>query len=170
MAGSTPTGTITFFFSDIEGSTRLLETLGSDYPDVLERHRQILRGAFSDCAAVEMGTEGDSFFAVFPSAQDALAAAVAIQRAIAAEEWPQATTPKVRIGLHTGEAGIAAGGYVGLDLHRAARIMDAAHGDRFSSRTRPVPWSSGAWPTESDSATSASIGFAISLLQSGCSR
>jgi predicted ATPase/class 3 adenylate cyclase len=140
MARPTPTGTVTFFFSDIEGSTRLLETLGSDYPEVLERHHRILREAFSECAAVEMGTEGDSFFAVFPSAGNAVEAAVAIQRAIDAEEWPQASTLEVRIGLHTGEAGIADAGYVGLDLHRAARIMAAAHGGQIliSDATRAV--------------------------------
>ena len=140
MAGPTPTGTVTFFFSDIEGSTRLLEALGSDYPDVLERHHRILRHAFSECAAVEIGTEGDSFFAVFPSARNAVAAAVAIQRAIAAEEWPQALKLRIRIGLHTGEAGVADAGYVGLDLHRAARIMAAAHGGQIliSDATRAV--------------------------------
>jgi predicted ATPase/class 3 adenylate cyclase len=140
VAGSTPTGTVTFFFSDIEGSTRLLETLGPDYPEVLERHHRILRKAFSECAAVEMGTEGDSFFAVFPSATDAVAAAVAIQRAIAGEEWPRGARLQIRIGLHTGEAAIADAGYVGLDLHRAARIMAAAHGGQIllSDATRSV--------------------------------
>lgn len=135
-----PSGTVTFFFSDIEGSTRLLEALGADYPDLLERHRRIARAAFSRCAAVELGTEGDSFFAVFPSAADAVSAAVAIQRGIAAEEWPQAATLRVRIGLHTGEARIADDGYVGLDVHRAARIMAAAHGGQIliSEATRAL--------------------------------
>ena len=135
-----PTGTVTFFFSDIEGSTRLLEALGRDYPELLERHHRILRDAFSRCAAVEIGTEGDSFFAVFASASDAVATAVAIQRAIAAEEWPQASRLLVRIGLHTGEARVAGEGYVGLDVHRAARIMAAAHGGQIlvSEATRAV--------------------------------
>lgn len=130
MAGL-PTGTVTFFFSDIEGSTRLLEAVGQEYVDLLERHHRILRDAFERCAAVEMGTEGDSFLAVFPSAMDAVGSAVAIQRAIAEEIWPQASTVRVRIGLHTGEARIAGGTYVGLDLHRAARIMAAAHGGQI---------------------------------------
>ncbi len=125
------TGTVTFFFSDIEGSTRLLEALGRDYSDLLGRHRRIARDAFSRSDAVEMGTEGDSFFAVFPSAAEAVAAAVAIQRAMAVEEWPQAATPRVRIGLHTSEARIADEDYVGLDVHRAARIMAAAHGGQI---------------------------------------
>jgi predicted ATPase/class 3 adenylate cyclase len=140
VTGPTPTGTVTFFFSDIEGSTRLLELLGSDYPDALERHHRILRDAFSECGAEEIGTAGDSFFALFSSARDAVGAAVAIQRAIAAEEWPQASTLQVRIGLHTGEAGVGDAGYVGLDLHRAARIMAAAHGGQIlvSDATRAV--------------------------------
>jgi predicted ATPase/class 3 adenylate cyclase len=135
-----PTGTVTFFFSDIEGSTRLLEALGHDYDDVLERHRRIVREAFSRSAAVEIGTEGDSFFAVFPSAPDAVAAAVAIQRAIAAEVWPQDSNLRLRIGLHTGEARLAGAGYVGLDIHRAARIMAAAHGGQIviSAATRTL--------------------------------
>src|SRR5688500_18994718 len=103
MAG-VPTGTVTFYFSDIEGSTRLLEELGPDYAEVLERHRRILREAFSRCAAVELGTEGDSVFAVFPGAADAVHAAVTIQRSLAAEDWPQGVLVAIRIGLHTGEA------------------------------------------------------------------
>jgi predicted ATPase/class 3 adenylate cyclase len=135
-----PTGTVTFFFSDIEGSTRLLEALGHDYDDALERHRRIVREAFSRSEAVEIGTEGDSFFAVFASAPDAVAAAVAIQRAIAAEDWPQDSNLRIRIGLHTGEARLAGAGYVGLDIHRAARIMAAAHGGQIviSAATRTL--------------------------------
>ncbi|MDQ4082450.1 MAG: NB-ARC domain-containing protein [Actinomycetota bacterium] len=135
-----PTGTVTFFFSDIEGSTRLLETLGSDYDDLLERHHEIVRATFDRYGAVEVGSEGDSFFAVFPSAADAVAGAVAIQRALAAEQWPQASTLRVRMGLHTGEARIAGGSYAGLDVHRAARIMAAAHGRQIliSETTRAL--------------------------------
>jgi predicted ATPase/class 3 adenylate cyclase len=135
-----PTGTVTFFFSDIEGSTRLLEALGHDYDDVLERHRRIVREAFSRSAAVEISTEGDSFFAAFPGAPEAVAAAVAIQRAIAAEEWPQGSDLRIRIGLHTGEARLAGADYVGLDIHRAARIMAAAHGGQIviSGATRTL--------------------------------
>jgi predicted ATPase len=135
-----PTGTVTFFFSDIEGSTRLLEALGDEYADLLARHRQIVRDAFARSAATEMGTEGDSFFAVIPSARDALVAAVDIQRAMAAEAWPEGVSPRVRIGLHSGEARVAGGEYVGLDVHRAARIMAAAHGGQIliSEATRAL--------------------------------
>jgi predicted ATPase/class 3 adenylate cyclase len=135
-----PTGTVTFFFSDMEGSTRLLEALGDDYPDLLERHRRIVRAAFTESAAVEISTEGDSFFAAFPSAPEAVTAAVAIQRAIGAEDWPQGSELRVRIGLHTGEARLAGADYVGLDVHRAARIMAATHGGEIliSEATRTL--------------------------------
>ena len=137
---SLPTGTITFFFSDIEGSTPLLESLGTDYTPLLERHQRIVRDAFRSHDAVEISTEGDSFFAVFPSAVDAVTAAVDIQRDLAAEEWPQSSTVRVRIGLHTGEAQIAGDNYVGLEVHRAARIMAAAHGGQIiiSEATRAL--------------------------------
>lgn len=135
-----PTGTVTFFFSDMEGSTRLLEALGDEYPDVLERHRRIVRFAFSESAAVEVGTEGDSFFAAFPSAPAAVSSAVVIQRAIAAEDWPRGSQVRIRIGLHTGEARLAGADYVGLDVHRAARIMAATHGGEIliSEATRTL--------------------------------
>ena len=135
-----PTGTVTFFFSDMEGSTRLLEALGNAYPDLLERHRRIVRTAFNDSAAVEIGTEGDSFFAAFPAAPDAVTAAVAIQRAMAAEDWPQGSEVRIRIGLHTGEARLAGADYVGLDVNRAARIMAATHGGEIlvSEATRTL--------------------------------
>jgi predicted ATPase/class 3 adenylate cyclase len=138
--GTLPTGTVTFLFSDIEGSTRLLEVLGGDYGDLLERHHRIFRDAFARRDAVEVGSEGDSFLAVFARATDAVEAAVAIQRALGEEEWPQASAPRVRMGLHTGEARLAAGTYVGLDVHRAARIMAAAHGGQIllSEATRTL--------------------------------
>ncbi len=135
-----PTGTVTFFFSDIEGSTRLLEALGDDFASLLERHHRILRAEFSRSGGVEVGTEGDSFFAVFPSAPDAVGAAVAIQRAIAAEEWPPGSILRVRIGLHTGEARLAGEDYVGIDVNRAARVMAATHGGQIliSDATRTL--------------------------------
>jgi predicted ATPase/class 3 adenylate cyclase len=122
---------LTFFFSDIEGSTRLIQTMGDAYTSLLERHRQIVRDAFARSHGNEVGTEGDSFFAVFSSAKDAVTAAVDIQRAIGAEAWPGSITPKVRIGLHTGEAQLIGGDYVGLDVHRAARIMASGHGGQI---------------------------------------
>src|SRR5215211_1822154 len=115
-----PTGTVTFLFSDIEGSTKLLEELGEGYADALERHRRVLREAFGHHAGVEVDTQGDAFFAAFERASDALAAAEEAQRDL---ELP------VRIGIHTGEPQLTdGGGYVGIDVHRAARICAAAHG------------------------------------------
>jgi class 3 adenylate cyclase len=135
-----PTGTVTFFFSDIEGSTRLIEALGTRYGGVLERHHALIRKAFAPHRGTEIGTEGDSFFAVFPTAVDALEAAVDIQRRIDAADWPMDATLRVRIGLHTGEGRIAADSYVGLDVHRASRIMSAAHGAQIlvSEATRAL--------------------------------
>src|SRR4051812_29411643 len=123
-----PTGNLTFFFSDIEGSTRLLEALGDKYSKLLERHRALVRAEFAANGGTEVNTQGDSFFAVFAEPQDAINAAVATQRAMGAEDWRTDQALKIRIGLHTGEARVVAGDYVGLDVHRAARIMAAAHG------------------------------------------
>jgi class 3 adenylate cyclase len=136
-----PTGTLTFLFTDIEGSTRLLHELGAEfYAEALGEHRRVLREAFARHGGVEVDTQGDAFFAVFPSPTEAVASAVEIQGAIVREEWPQASAPRDRIGLHTGEAHIAGEGYVGLDLHRAARIMAAAHGGQIliSETTRAL--------------------------------
>lgn len=122
-------GTQTFLFSDIEGSTRLLETLGSAaYTAVLERHAAILRSAFAAHGGREEATEGDSFFVLFDSALEAVKAAVEAQRALAAEPWPPGVEVNVRMGLHAGEASGSAAGLVGLDVNRAARIAAAAHG------------------------------------------
>ena len=134
-----PTGTATFMFTDIEGSTRLVEELGSDYGALLARHYELIRIACAGGGA-EVGTEGDSFFAVFGTAGDAVEAAIRVQRAIAAEPWTRGADVKVRIGIHTGEAELAAGVYVGMDVHRAARIMSAAHGGQIlaSEATRAL--------------------------------
>jgi predicted ATPase/class 3 adenylate cyclase len=135
-----PTGTVTFLFSDIEGSTRLVGELGAaGYTAVLERHQALLRAAFVAEGGTEVKTEGDSFFVVFPSAIGAVAAAVAAQRALATEGWPpEVGQVRVRIGLHTGEGTLGADDYVGLDVHRAARIAAAAHGGQVlvSATTR----------------------------------
>ena len=127
-----PTGTLTFLFSDIEGSTRLVQALGAAYPAVLERHQALLRAAFDEAGGVEVATEGDSFFVVFRSALAAVGAAAAADRALAAEPWPaEAGGVRVRMGLHSGEAMLGGDNYVGLDVHRAARIGAAAHGGQI---------------------------------------
>jgi len=123
-----PTGTLTFLFTDIEGSTRLLEALGDALTPVLERHHALLREAIAVGEGTEVSTEGDAFFAVFPSAPRAAAAAASAQRALAAEPWPSGAAVKVRMGLHTGEGTLGGDNYVGLDVHRAARVAAAAHG------------------------------------------
>ena len=133
-------GTVTFLFTDIEGSTRLLQALGPDYRDVLERHAAILRDALVTHEGVEVSTEGDSFFAVFHSASQAVAATVAVQSALAEERWPEGQRVRVRMGLHTGEGQPGGGSYVGLDVHRAARIAAVGHGGQvlLSAATRPL--------------------------------
>src|SRR6188508_1820463 len=126
-----PLGTVTFLFTDIEGSTQLLQTLGADYRSALERHAAILRQALAENDGIEVSTEGDAFFVVFRSAPKAIAAAVSIQRRLAQEEWPNGRTLRVRIGLHTGEGRLGGDNYVGLDVHRAARIAAAGHGGQI---------------------------------------
>jgi predicted ATPase/class 3 adenylate cyclase len=126
-----PTGTITLLFTDIEGSTHLLHQLGDSYAELLTSCRALLRSAFQGQHGHEVDTQGDAIFAVFARASDALAAAVAAQRALAAYSWPQGVAVRVRMGLHTGEPARVTEGYVGLDVHRAARIMSAAHGGQI---------------------------------------
>ncbi len=129
MAVRAPAATLTFLFSDIEGSTRVLEALGSEaYTRVLERQAAIIREAIAKHGGREEGTEGDSFFVVFDNALEAVGAAVDAQRALAAEPWPPGGEITVRMGLHAGEASTSAAGLVGLDVNRAARIAAAAHG------------------------------------------
>ncbi|MFI5283621.1 MAG: ATP-binding protein [Candidatus Dormibacterales bacterium] len=123
-----PTGTVTFLFTDIEGSTRLMQELGDRYPPLQEAHHDILREAFRSNEGRELRTEGDSFFCVFASALDACSAAAAAQRAFERHPWPEGTALRVRVGLHTGEAPLVGNEYIGLDVHHAARIAGAAHG------------------------------------------
>src|SRR5919201_4213314 len=117
-----PTGTVTLLFTDIEGSTHLLHELGERYADVLAAHRRVLRDAFSQHGGVEVDTQGDAFFIAFTRATDAVAAASDAQAALG--DGPV----RVRVGIHTGEPLVTGEGYVGVDVHRAARIMGAAHG------------------------------------------
>ncbi len=123
-----PVGTVTLLFTDIEGSTRLLQQLGDRYADVLAQHDRLLRAAVDAHGGRVVDTQGDAFFVAFGRAVDAVTAAVAAQRALAAHRWPDDAEPWVRMGLHTGEPTSSGGGYVGLDVHRGARICAAAHG------------------------------------------
>jgi class 3 adenylate cyclase/pimeloyl-ACP methyl ester carboxylesterase len=127
-----PTGTVTFLFTDIEGSTALLQHLGDRrYGEVLEEHRRLLRDAFVEGRGQEVDTQGDAFLVAFSRARDALAAAVAAQRALTKHPWPDGAPLRVRMGLHTGEPVSGSGDYVGLDVHRAARICAAGHGGQI---------------------------------------
>lgn len=144
MAGSrrnVPTGTVTFLFSDIEGSTQLVQELESaDYRELLERHQHLLRAAFAAHDGIERGTEGDSFFVVFRDASAAVAAAVEAQRALQSADWPRAREVRVRMGLHSGEGIRGGDDYIGIDVNRAARIASAAHGGQVlvSESTRSL--------------------------------
>ena len=132
-----PSGTVTLLFTDIVGSTRLLQELGRErYVRALTEHRRLLREAFTAHGGVEVEMQGDSFHFAFPYARDAVAAAAAGQRALAGHEW-ESEPITVRIGLHTGEPMQADGLYAGLDVHRAARVMSAGHGGQVivSERT-----------------------------------
>ena len=123
-----PTGTVTMLFTDIEGSTRLLKQLGERYGELLADHRRLLREAFDAHGGREMDNQGDAFFFAFARARDAVEAAVAAQRALAAHAWPDGVECRVRMGLHTGEPKIGDEGYHGIGLHRGARVASAAHG------------------------------------------
>jgi class 3 adenylate cyclase len=135
-----PTGIVTFLFTDVEGSTRLLERLGERYRDVQRRHDAIVRAAIAGSDGCEVSTEGDSFFASFASPADAARCAVVAQRELAAAAWPDGVQVRVRMGLHTGEGLLGGDSYLGLDVNRAARIADAAHGGQVlvSSATRAL--------------------------------
>ena len=135
-----PTGTITFLFTDIEGSTQLLHALRDQYAQVLADQRAILRAAFDQWAGSEIDTQGDAFFVAFARATDAVNAVVQAQRNLATHAWADGVTVRVRMALHTGEAMLATTGYLGLDVHRAARICSAGHGGQvlLSQTTRDL--------------------------------
>ena len=137
---SLPTGTATFLFSDIEGSTQLLKQLGRRYEEVLADHNRLLQKAFEESSGLEIDTQGDAFFVVFNRAKDAVAAALAAQRALAAHTWPNGVAVRARMGMHTAEPSVTAEGYVGLGVHRAARICSAGHGGQvlLSQATQAV--------------------------------
>jgi predicted ATPase/class 3 adenylate cyclase len=123
-----PSSTVTFLFTDIEGSTRLLQQQGQHYASLLNEYRELLRSIFQIHSGQEVDTQGDSFFIAFGRAMDALAAAMAIQRALASYSWPDGVSMPTRMGVHTGEPQLQLAGYVGMDVHRAARLTAAGHG------------------------------------------
>jgi predicted ATPase/class 3 adenylate cyclase len=135
-----PTGTVTFLFTDIEGSTRLLQRQGDEFPNLLETHSRLIRSAIAETNGVEIHTEGDSFFVAFDSAPDAVRAAVLSQQTLAAHAWPAEEAIRVRMGIHTGLGRLGGDNYVGLDVHRAARISAAGHGGQvlISEATRSL--------------------------------
>ena len=126
-----PSGTVTLMFTDIEGSTPLIYELGDEYGAMLTAHRHVLRSAVKEAGGFEVDCRADEFFAVFQRPQDAALAAIAGQRRLAQRSWPQGAVVRVRMGLHTGAPTADDGAYVGLDVHRAARICSAAHGGQI---------------------------------------
>lgn len=136
-----PDGTVTFVFTDIEGSTKLLQELGDEaYGQVTNDHRRLLRETFGACGGTEIDTQGDAFFFSFPRARDAVSAAVDAQRALRDHAWPEGREVRVRMGIHTGEPHMGEEGYLGMDVVRAARISAAGHGGQIliSETTRAL--------------------------------
>jgi predicted ATPase/class 3 adenylate cyclase len=136
--GELPAGTVTMLFSDIEGSTGLLSRLGDRYGEALSAQRALVRAAIAAWHGREMGTEGDSFYVVFEAASDAVGCCLAAQQALGRHDWPGGIVVRVRMGLHSGEPTRHEDGYIGMDVHRAARIASAAHGGQvvLSEATR----------------------------------
>jgi class 3 adenylate cyclase len=138
---SLPSGTVTFVFTDIEGSTRLLQELGDEqYATLLAVHRRLVREIFAAHDGLEIDTQGDAFFYSFARARQAVAAAIAVQRAHARASWPGGVDVRVRAGLHTGEPVIGDEGYTGIDVVRAARIAALGTGGQvlLSDTTRAI--------------------------------
>jgi class 3 adenylate cyclase len=135
-----PSGTVTFVFTDIEGSTALLKRLGDRYPELLAAHRQIVRNVFELHDGVEIDTQGDAFFFAFARARDAVAAAAEVQREHAKHDWPGGEEVRVRMGLHTGEPAVGDEGYHGVDVVRAARLSATGKGGQvlLSETTRAL--------------------------------
>jgi class 3 adenylate cyclase/streptogramin lyase len=135
-----PTGTVTFLFTDIEGSTRLVQTLGDGYGALLEQHHGLVRSILESQGGEEVDTQGDAFFFAFRRARDAVRGAIELQKRLAEARWPDDAVVRVRIGIHTGEPGLAETGYHGLDVVRAARISGSAYGGQIlvSSATRDL--------------------------------
>lgn len=123
-----PTGIVTFVFTDIEGSTRLLQRTGDAYRRILEEHATIVRSSVASYSGIVVSTEGDSFFGVFTSPIDAIEAVADFQKQLANHTWPEGAEVRVRVGIHTGQGSLGGDNYVGLDVNRAARIAAAGHG------------------------------------------
>src|SRR3990172_9087680 len=128
---SLPAGTVTFLFTDLEGSTRLLQHLGDRYAALLQEYRRLLQAACRERGGREVDTQGDALFVAFPRAHDAVAGAVSAQQTIAGHRWPEDVSVRARMGIHTGEPLKTETGYVGMDVHRAARICQAGHGGQI---------------------------------------
>ncbi len=144
-----PTGTVTFLFTDIEGSTRLLAETGQGYEHLLGIHKKLLTRAFTDHHGTVVGTEGDSFFVAFARAGDGLRAAVDAQRYLHEHDWPGGLDVRVRMGLHTGEGRVVDDDqYVGMDVHRAARIAAIGHGGQVLMSETTVGLTRDALPRE----------------------
>jgi class 3 adenylate cyclase len=139
-------GTVTFAFTDIEGSTELLRRLGERYAEALAEHRRLIRDAFTARDGQEIDTQGDAFFYCFERARDAVAAAVGAQRSLARHDWPDGSELRVRMSLHTGEPVVGEEGYVGIDVHRAARICAAGHGGQVLLSATTAALVAGALP------------------------
>ena len=138
-----PRGTVTFLFTDVEGSTRLVEQLGNRWSGVLSDIRRLVRGGAAQAGGHEIDVRGDELFHAFGDAHSAVDAAVAAQRYLQGHSWPEGTRVRVRMGIHTGEPQLGDEGYVGIDVHRAARICSAGHGGQIVlsaglCRTRPA--------------------------------
>jgi len=140
VAVALPTGTVTFLYTDIEGSTELLGRLGDRYAGVLEEHRRLIRGLVDQAGGTEIDCRGDEFLFVFPEAAPAVETAVRAQHAFAAHPWPDDGRVDVRMGLHSGEPTIQGSSYLGLDVHRVARLASSGHGGQVlvSERTREL--------------------------------
>ena len=123
-----PSGTVTLLFTDVEGSTRLLKQLRNDYGGLLADHHRLMRSALDQHGGREMDTQGEAFFAVFPRAKDAVAAAIAAQQVHTAHDWPDGVDVRVRMGIHTAEPELVGDRYFGLGVHRAARLCAVGHG------------------------------------------
>jgi class 3 adenylate cyclase len=133
-------GTVTFLFTDIEGSTQLLRRLRGQYPDLVAEHQRLLRAAFARHGGSEVDTQGESFFAVFPTATQAVLAALDAQASLAGHSWPAGSQVRVRMGIHTGQAARAGDRYFGLAVHRASRICKVGRGGQtvVSETTRAL--------------------------------